>query len=362
MNSELLDLHLRGYLAYREENPDVAEEESEDRKERLEIYEGWNPERMNSATLDDLVGFFAPLWGMSMWGNKEYQVNQMITDNGLENLRSHLADLLWGSSELKTRWDSFRSAIKWVGPGMMSELLGYVHPDRYIIWNKITVASLNYLGFEDLPQKNHQINGESYQEICEITRNIRNRLGELSGRKHILLEVNYFLWDEVHSAVQEQSDGERGSMDEASETGSATESGREFLHDEVKEKIAEIGKWLGFHARIEVRVSAGSKVDAVWEATIGNMGRVIYVFEVQTRGSIDSLILNLLKSKKNPAVQGVVAVSDAKQLEKIKAHAEDVNEMSGLTCWDYADVLRTHERLEAVNESINRLGLVPEGF
>ena len=78
-------------------------------------------------------------------------------------------------------------------------------------------------------------------------------------------------------------------------------------------------------------VSAGSKVDAVWEATIGNMGRVIYVFEVQTKGSIDSLILNLLKSKKNAAVQGVVAVSDAKQLEKIRAHAEDVDGLSNLT-------------------------------
>jgi hypothetical protein len=44
--------------------------------------------------------------------------------------------------------------------------------------------------------------------------------------------------------------------------------------------------------------------------TIGNMGRVIFVFEVQTKGSIDSLILNLLKSLNNSSVQGVVAVSD----------------------------------------------------
>ena len=38
--------------------------------------------------------------------------------------------------------------------------------------------------------------------------------------------------------------------------------------------------------------------DDVWEVTIGNMRRVIYVFEVQTAGSIDSLVLNLIKSKK----------------------------------------------------------------
>ena len=93
------------------------------------------------------------------------------------------------------------------------------------------------------------------------------------------------------------------------------------IHNEVRDKLAEIGLWLGFETYTEIKVADGSIVDTVWQATIGNMGRVIYVFEVQSRGSIDGLILNLLKSMNNPAVQGVVAVSDADQLEKIKKHA-----------------------------------------
>ena len=55
---------------------------------------------------------------------------------------------------------------------------------------------------------------------------------------------------------------------------------------------------------------------------VGNMGRILYVFEVQTKGSIDSLLINLFKALNNPAVQGVVAVSDREQLEKIKKHSE----------------------------------------
>ena len=42
------------------------------------------------------------------------------------------------------------------------------------------------------------------------------------------------------------------------------------------------------------------------------MGKVIYAFEVQTHGSIDSLILNLQKATNNFAVQAIVAVSDEK--------------------------------------------------
>lgn len=93
------------------------------------------------------------------------------------------------------------------------------------------------------------------------------------------------------------------------------------------------------------------------------MGRVIYVFEVQTKGNMDSLMLNLLKSLNNPAVQGIVAVSDTSQLEIIKKHALGVKDLRDkLKYWDYKTVLKIHENLEFVNSTINELGLVPEGF
>lgn len=72
------------------------------------------------------------------------------------------------------------------------------------------------------------------------------------------------------------------------------------LHDEIKEKLVAIGELLGFDSRSEVKIATGAVVDAIWEAKIGNMGKAIYVFEVQSKGSIDSLILNLKKLKAMP--------------------------------------------------------------
>jgi hypothetical protein len=92
------------------------------------------------------------------------------------------------------------------------------------------------------------------------------------------------------------------------------------------------------------------------------MGRVLYVYEVQTKGSIDSLILNLLKAKNNPAVQGAVAVSDKEQIEKIKKHSATIKGLEDLKYWDYEEVIQVHESLEFVNASINQLKLVPDGF
>ena len=55
--------------------------------------------------------------------------------------------------------------------------------------------------------------------------------------------------------------------------------------------------------------------------------KVTYVFEVQTGGSIDSLIMNLLKASKYKNVQGIIAVSDTTQLESIRRESEDIFKM-----------------------------------
>ena len=93
------------------------------------------------------------------------------------------------------------------------------------------------------------------------------------------------------------------------------------------------------------------------------MGRVIYVFEVQTKGSVDSLILNLMKCIANLAVQGVVAVSDEPQLAKIREQCKTFHELQNkLRLWDFREVLEVHDALSVANERINKLQLVPQGF
>lgn len=134
------------------------------------------------------------------------------------------------------------------------------------------------------------------------------------------------------------------------------------LHDEIKEKLVEIGRLLGFESRAEVKVAAGAVVDAVWEAKIGNMGKAIYVFEVQSKGSIDSLLLNLIKAQANAAVQAVVAVADEAQLQKIRAESLNVLDQKFLRTWESGDVLSVYDALVRAHESINKLALVPESF
>ena len=171
------------------------------------------------------------------------------------------------------------------------------------------------------------------------------------------MALDYFIWQEMQDIAPTAITVDK------SDTVEISKKEEKFTHNDIRDMIKEIGNLLGFNADAEKKVADGAVVDAVWEVLIGNMGRVIYVFEVQTAGSIDSLILNLMKAKtNNKAVQGIVAVSDEKQLEKIKKEAASLPIKNDIRYWNYKEVIDVYNSLSSAFESINRLGLVPDGI
>lgn len=246
-----------------------------------------------------------------------------------------------------------------MGPATISELLTYANPKEYVIFNKTTVLCYGYLGIPDMPNYNYQYTGKKYAEVCSIAKSIVNELKNAGVAAADLLAVDYFLWGEILPLAEKKVDTPSNVQ-----TGPMTTSKKHnvSVHDELKEKLVTIGELLGFESRSEVRITAGAVVDTVWEAKIGNMGKAIYVFEVQSKGSIDSLFLNLKKAQNNAAVQAVVAVADEEPLAKIIKESKGVIDEKDLRTWNADDVLAVHDALVRAHESINKLALVPESF
>ncbi len=209
-----------------------------------------------------------------------------------------------------------------------------------------------------MPKYNYQYTGKKYCEVCTIAKEISVALKAAGAEENDLLAVDYFLWDEVMPLAEKKDTVSQPAVEVKPKTAGETKS----LHNEIKEKLVAIGELLGFDSHAEVRITAGAVVDVVWEAKIGNMGKAIYVFEVQSKGSIDSLILNLKKAQSNAAVQAVVAVSDEEQLAKIIRESAGVIDEKALRTWDSDDVLAVYDALVRAHESINKLALVPESF
>ena len=174
---------------------------------------------------------------MLIWGNKEYIVDRLIEDNGFENIKRQLANLLFGTKSIENRWDIFRKEIKGIGPAGMSELLTYVNPNEYILFNKNTIRSLTYLGVKGLPKYNYQRSGKKFNKVCGHAKKILALLVSNGKKGADLLDVDYFLWDEVLPIVQ---GGLSESSPDVTDIEKISSKDSKSLHDEIKEKIVEI--------------------------------------------------------------------------------------------------------------------------
>jgi hypothetical protein len=362
MNKELLKKHIKQFITDEKAKPNDFLKEYKERSAFSKYYQSYTANKIIAMSEEDIYEYLSKLWAMLIWGNKHYLIDKIIAENGLGNFKQQLAQLVWGEQDIALRWDTFKKQIKGMGPAMISEVLCKTHPDEFFIWNRRAYVALKYLEVRDLPRYDYQLTGKVYEELCNIGKEISDELVIAGFKEKTLLAVDYFIWEQLQVIEN---------LTEIFDTKPIPEIDLEkvepkvssFIHDDIRDKLSEIGHWLGFSAKTEQKIADGATVDAIWEVTIGNMGRVIYAFEVQTKGSIDSLILNLLKSLNNPAVQGVVAISDKKQLDAIKLEVATVpNLKDKLRYWDYENVLKIHESLEFVNGSINELGLVPQGF
>jgi hypothetical protein len=359
MNKELLEKYAHEYRSRALANPDDYSQARTERSERVVWFRAWDRARLRGLNADSLEEYLSQLWAMRVWGNKRYYTDLIIAKNGIDAVRDNIAALVFGDEAVSKRWDSFRENISQIGPAMVSELLAHYYPTRFPVWNRRAKEALERLGEENLPKYDYQLSGTFYDRLIKLASNVAEALTAEGFEDVDMLVVDYFFWDLVQEAQapiepMHTSGQPQDAPDQCDQV---------FVHNEIRDKIAEIGAWLGFTTSTEQNVTTGTRIDVLWEASIGNMGRVLYVFEVQTSGSIDSLQLNLLRSLSNPAVQAVIAVSDERQLERIKAEAATLPELKDkLRYWDSREVLETHAALSTAFDSINRLKLVPDAF
>ncbi len=361
MNIQKLKNAITEFSKNRKNNSAYYEENWAERKERKGYYQSFTKNKLIDMTEDEFYEYISKLWSMLIWGNKKYVVDKLIADNGFSSLKKHLAELLYGSAKIESRWDTFLKSIKGMGPATISELLTYANPDEYVIFNKTTILGFTYLDISDMPKYNYQYTGKKYAEVCKIAKEISLALKESGVEDYDLLAVDYFMWDEILPLAEKKEVKPNDEVNPKKEK-QVSDKDSKSLHTEIKDKLVAIGELLGFESRSEVKITTGAVVDAVWEAKIGNMGKAIYVFEVQSKGSIDSLILNLKKAQSNAAVQAVVAVADEAQLAKIISESSGVIDEKSLRTWDSEDVLAVYDSLVRAHESINKLALVPDSF
>lgn len=353
MDKKILDKHIDEYLNKIKEN-NIEDNDLEERASRKEYYSSFNKEKLVNMSEADFYEYIGKLWAMIIWGNKQYIINKYIEDNGFNNLKEKIAYLLYDEDSVEIRWDTFKKETKGFGPAMMSELLCYINPNEYMIWNSTAKKSFNALGIEDVPNHNYQINGQKYIELTNIAKTIQKEINEKDAQYHDLLFVDYFMWDQLKdepSLVEIKK--ENSSREEKKET---TVNNKSY-HNEIIDYIRSIGNLLGYNTNLKGNIGDSGKIaDAIWEFNVGNIGKIKYVFEVQDNGSIDSLIVSLMNASQDISVQAVVAVSDKQQIEKIRQHCRSIEDRFNgkIKYWDIEEVEKAYTDLSNSMEIINK--------
>src|SRR6266571_7617971 len=133
---------VRAFFDASRKDSERFQREMHERAAMVEAYSKVTNEKHLAMEKEGLYEYLAPLWAMRIWGNKQYVIDKLVDDNGLDALRTQLATLVWGKSAIGTRWDEFRKKIKGMGPAMMSEILCKTHPKDFMLWNRRAYVGL----------------------------------------------------------------------------------------------------------------------------------------------------------------------------------------------------------------------------
>lgn len=337
------------------------EDDLNERKERSEMYSNLlSLHGIQKMTELEFGQAISSLWASLMWGNKSYLVDQLIKNNGLDQLKTSLQGLIWGQQSLAIRYDDFRRKIYGFGAGMITEILAFVHPVDCGLWNKKARDALLLLGFE----KNihgfqlSQLKGKDYVEFNNLLGEIQAELIHQGVQKLDYLGIDYFLFEVLKKSQTLPNPKE----DQASNH--PVPGVNDFDHDEIIDQLVALGLWLGFEVHKEKSIAAGARVDALWQAKIANLGVVTYVFEVQRRGSHDSLILNLQRAQNNPSVQRLIVIASPNDIVKIRNEVSTLSESFRrfVGYMEVTEVNRAFELMTELSEIINKLELVKSEF
>ena len=118
-------------------------------------------------------------------GNVDIRVERILKDNGgIKPVRIAIYNLLYGNDPLDKRYDDFIRSIKGFGSYATSEILAFVFPEKYIVWNDTTKRALEKLGV--LPYLYARLNvkegkplnvtGDRYMKMIEFFRELRDKV------------------------------------------------------------------------------------------------------------------------------------------------------------------------------------------
>ncbi len=178
------------------------DKKEENLREHLEHHEFFKnqltPEKIDKMTETDFREIYKRLWASNIWGNKDWYIdNKLLKPNGLEQIKSALKILLYGIENIDVKFDEFRNMITGFGVSSISEILHFVFPEKYCLWNNKPKTVLPFLKIELLPKRFFKYNintGTEYEQCIKALTIIKEELSKNGFQNPSFIDLDCFLW------------------------------------------------------------------------------------------------------------------------------------------------------------------------
>lgn len=141
---------------------------------------------------------YKKLWASNIWSNKEWYIqNKLIRPNGLSIIKKELKELLYGDDRIDVRYDKFRENVKGFGPSSISEILHFVFPEKYCLWNDKPKTVLPYLNVDILPKRFFKYNltsGEDYLNAINVLSVLKDLLEQNGLKNPDFIDLDCVFW------------------------------------------------------------------------------------------------------------------------------------------------------------------------
>jgi hypothetical protein len=216
---------------------------TEHREHEKYLKEKLSSENLNKMTESQFSELYKKLWASNMWRNKDWYIeNRLIYPNGLVKIKTELEKLLYSSDDLVHKYDNFRSNITGFGTSLISEILHFVFPDKFCLWNEKPKTVLPFLRLNILPEKffRHQINtGEEYYQCIQALSFIKDELTKFGIRDFIDLDI--YLWRIFDDIIPKELQLPEPNQDAIQLPRTIIES-----HESAEYYLLELGRILGY--------------------------------------------------------------------------------------------------------------------
>ncbi len=188
MNNEKLEKLIDGYIDYLsdQENETIINDELI-RQNQKEYYQSFDYNKIMNLSDEEMIDFIKRLWAVM-----PVTVYKIYDGNGHEKFKKNVANLLYGDGNIEERFNGFLNNISVFKAKAISELLCYVYPNDYMIWNSKVESLFNIIGIKDIPHSTDVFNYDSYLKIIDYGKKIKNKLSSRLGKELDFLEADYF--------------------------------------------------------------------------------------------------------------------------------------------------------------------------